>query len=74
MCFNKDSSNLSLICYFTIKLVNGTNEYFLTTYYIWHLKQDTKEHTKEEHTEEPNTKHKDVEEDEHEHKDVGAAL
>jgi hypothetical protein len=66
MCFNKDSRNLSFICYFTIKLVNGTNEYFLTTYYIWHLKQDTKEHKKEPNTKhEDNYEHKDVEEDEH---------
>jgi len=52
MCFNKDSVNLSLICYFTIKLANGTNEYFLTTYYIW-----------QKHTEEPNIKHKNKHEE-----------
>jgi hypothetical protein len=56
MCFNRDSTNLSLICYFTIILVNGTNEYFLTTYYIW--QKHTKEHTKEPNTKEPNTKDK----------------
>jgi hypothetical protein len=52
MCFNNDSVNLLLICYFNnIKLAKGTNEYFLTTYYIW-----------QKHTEEPNTKeHKDIE-------------
>jgi hypothetical protein len=63
MCFNKDSANLSLICYFTIKLENGTNEYFLTTYYIW-----------QKHTKELNTKREDnynyvEEEREHEHED-----
>ena len=47
------------------ELANETNEYFLTTYYIWHLKQDTTEHTKDsnikdEHTKDPNTKHEDA--------------
>ena len=58
MCFNIDSVNLWVICYFNIKLANGTNEYFLTTYYIW-----------QKHTEEPNTKHEEHEEHE-EHEDV----
>jgi len=60
ICFNIDSVNLSLICYFTIKLANETNEYFLTTYYIW-----------QKHTEEPNIKHEKPEEPEEleEHED-----
>jgi hypothetical protein len=61
MCFNKDSVNLWVICYFNIKLANGTNEYFLTTYYIW-----------QKHTEEPNIKHEEHEEheDKYKHEDV----
>jgi hypothetical protein len=66
MCFNNDSTNLSLICYFTIKLANGTNEYFLTTYYIWqepHKNKDKDENkNKDKHEEEdhdPNNKDKD---------------
>jgi len=75
MCFNKDSINLSLICYLTIKLVNRTNEYFLTIYYIWHLKQDTKEHKEEPNTKhEDNYEHKNKDVEEPEHKDEGAAL
>jgi hypothetical protein len=58
MCFNNDSVNLLLICYFNIKLAKGTNEYFLTTYYIW-----------QKHTEEPNTKDIEKQPKEHEHKD-----
>jgi hypothetical protein len=57
MCFNKYSTNLSLICYFTIKLANGTNEYFLTIYYIW-----------QKHTEEQNKDKNKHEEKEHGHK------
>jgi hypothetical protein len=63
MCFNKDSVNLSFICYFTIKLANGTNEYFLTTYYILWQKH-TKEHNHKDIEEEHEDKHED------EHKDV----
>ena len=43
--------------------MSGTNEYFLTTYYIW-----------QKHTKEPNTKHEPEPEHEHEpepkHEDI----
>ena len=63
MCFNIDSVNLWVICYFNIKLANGTNEYFLTTYYIW--QKHTEEHT-EKHED---NDHKYVEDHEHEDKE-----
>jgi hypothetical protein len=74
ICLNKDSTNRSLIYYFTIKLANRTNEYFLTTYYIWqkHTKElniKHKDKNKDKNKDKHKDKHKHVEEDEPENKD-----